>query len=398
MTLEEMDRKLKRLRAAAARIGAGLLDVELDPHRRLLDEAQLEGESASRWATTSAALLLLWEWHGLLAALLERAVKVRGTRARLRSDLLTELGELIEGASVECSSRHAPLAPGDLRGSSQATVRLSPDELLERMSGGLDDAQAVLAQVASAWDALAPRLRSARAVVSESSELGQRLGESDPRELDLARHRLTQLTEALARDPLSVRPGQVEALETEVAALRAELAPLAELRDGIGDRLADAHELLEKLRRAQRESEAAHADVLLKIAAPTVPEPVGIVGIETELEQAIELSEAGAWRQARDALAQWTTRASSLLEEARGIAADNCAPIAARNQLRGRLEAYQAKAQRLGLIEDPELSELFERAQGTLYTAPTDLEHAEALLRLYQLALPGGYFARELLR
>jgi len=277
------------------------------------------------------------------------------------------------------------------------TVRSRPDELVERVSAELNEAKAVLAQIENAWDACMPRLRRAGAMVSEASELCQKVGEQEPPELDLARQRLKRLGEALAKDPLSVTPAELDALETSATALRDDLGALAQLKDEIGGLLMGARELLEELRRAQRDGEAAHADVLVKIEAPTVPEPVGHTRIEEELEQVVELSEAGAWRQTRDALGQWSTRASSLLEQARTIASDNRAPIEARNQLRGRLEAYQAKAKQLGLIEDLELSDVYERAHAALYTAPTDLRHAEALLRRYQQALPGNPAAPELL-
>lgn len=396
MRLEEIDTKLERLHGAAERIDADLLEVERDTNRQLLDGSQLEGDTARRWETTSAALMQLWEGRGLLAGLLERAVKLRGNRARLRSDRLAELRKLIEGASIECSSQHGLLAGRDSPDSSQPTVRLTPGGLVERMSAAVDEVKAVLAQIATAWDAFAPRLHRIRTIVEESCELCLGLGDSDPRELDLARQRLTQLSEALGKDPLSVAAADIEALERSVAALHADLGALAALRDEIGERLAAARSLLEELLHAQGESEAAHAEVLVKIEAPAVAEPVALVGIEAELKQVVELSEAGEWRQASDALAQWTTRASSLVDEARMITADNRAPIEARNQLRGRLDAYQAKAKRLGRIEDAELSDLYERAHGTLYTAPTDLEHAEALLRQYQQALAADPAAKEL--
>lgn len=397
MMLKELDGKLQRLRAAADRIHADLLDIEQDHTRRLLDDAELEGESARRWAATSAALLELWEGHGLLTGLLERAERLRGTRAHLRAQLLAELGELIEGASIRCSSQFA-VAERDRPGNSHTIVRSSPAELVERMSAGVEQAKVVLAQFGNAWKAVDPHLRHAQTLVGESAALCQSVGESKPDELDRAHQRLTELIQDLAKDPLSVKQSKVEALKTSVAALRADLQALAELRDEIGARLAEARGLLAELNRAQEECEAAHAEVLVKIAAPTVPEPVTARGVEAELEQVVELSEAGAWRQTRDALAQWTTRASSLLEKARRTVAANRDPIEARDQLRGRLDAFQAKANRLGLIEDPELADIFERAQATLYTAPTDLARAETLVCLYQQGLAGTVASEEVVR
>ena len=72
------------------------------------------------------------------------------------------------------------------------------------------------------------------------------------------------------------------------------------------------------------------------------------------------------------------------LDEARRAACADRAPVEARNQFRALLEAYQVKAQRLGVVEDPELEQTFARAHEALYTAPTDLALAAQLVRRYQ--------------
>jgi hypothetical protein len=101
------------------------------------------------------------------------------------------------------------------------------------------------------------------------------------------------------------------------------------------------------------------------------------------------MSAQGDWRAAGNLLVQWTTRCRDALDEAQRALAANEAPVATRNELRGRLDAYRAKAYRLGLLEDPAVAGLYARAQDALFTAPTDLEKAEQLLRRYQQALTG---------
>jgi len=61
MTLETVDRRLDELRTASERIGANLLELEVDPTRRLLDEATLVGSSSAAWEAASAQLLQLWQ-------------------------------------------------------------------------------------------------------------------------------------------------------------------------------------------------------------------------------------------------------------------------------------------------------------------------------------------------
>ena len=71
----------------------------------------------------------------------------------------------------------------------------------------------------------------------------------------------------------------------------------------------------------------------------------------------------------------------------RQIEAANVAPIAFRDELRRRLEAYRSKVSHLRLLEEPELAAVHARAQRVLYTAPTDLGEAADLVRRYQAGL-----------
>ncbi|MEV4679013.1 hypothetical protein AB0K34_45840, partial [Actinomadura sp. NPDC049382] len=58
-----------------------------------------------------------------------------------------------------------------------------------------------------------------------------------------------------------------------------------------------------------------------------------------------------------------------------------------REELRGRLEAYRAKAARLGHAEDAELARIYEQARELLWTSPCDLRKATVSLSGYQRAI-----------
>ena len=266
------------------------------------------------------------------------------------------------------------------------------------MSVEFDRSKTVLAAIGRAWDALVPRLRAARATLDDSAQLARALGEGEPSELDLARRRLSELTEALSKDPLSVSAEEIERLEGSLQAFRRDLDGIEEVRREISQLLLDARDLLEQLRRVIGEGKAVHEEVLVKITAPTAPEPLFLdSALERQLEHVAELSSRAAWREARSAITQWGTRAGSLLDQARRVAAENQALIETRGQLRGLLDAYQAKAKGLGLIEDPELAGMFDQAHDALYTAPTDLDQATELIRRYQQALGEDAPARQAL-
>lgn len=61
--------------------------------------------------------------------------------------------------------------------------------------------------------------------------------------------------------------------------------------------------------------------------------------------------------------------------------------LSRRDELRGLLGAYQAKAARLGAAEDPGLTERYNHARGLLWTAPCDLAAAADAVTGYQQAV-----------
>ena len=63
--------------------------------------------------------------------------------------------------------------------------------------------------------------------------------------------------------------------------------------------------------------------------------------------------------------------------------------MAKRDELRGLLGAYKAKAARLGGAEDPGLAQRYDQARDLLWTAPCDLPAAEAAVAAYQQAVLG---------
>jgi hypothetical protein len=58
-----------------------------------------------------------------------------------------------------------------------------------------------------------------------------------------------------------------------------------------------------------------------------------------------------------------------------------------RDELRGLLDAYKAKAARLGLGENPDLAARYEQAHDLLWTRPYDPAAAEAAVASYQQAI-----------
>ena len=375
---------LAQLHEAAERISANLVELEIDSSRQLLEASTLTGESAVRWSAASDELTELWRRKALLEGLLARAEKLRGSR---HAD---ELRSLLEGPSIELASTDVPLAERRLLGSAQAEQRCSPDQLLAGMSSSFDEVKTVVARIGGAWETLIPKLDVARAQLQESVRVAGDLGEGEPPELEAASRTLAELSASVTSDPLSVAPSEIDAAIGSLNAIHHELEASAALRREFDARMLAVRELLERLRAALGEWQAAHTEVLRKIVAPTVPAaPDRGRQSGAELGEIERLAEQGAWRDAQRRLEQWTARTNdAVAQAARGLAA-NRAPIEARNQFRALLGAYQVKAKRLGVLEDPEVAEIFTQAEQELYTAPTDLSLAAQLVQRYQQAISG---------
>jgi hypothetical protein len=391
LTVAALDLRRAELGLAADRIRENLVGLELDPDRELLDGIVLAGESAVRWAAASAEIDYLWWGLGQLDAVLERARALRGAR-RLRSARLGELRDLLDDRSIELSSA-VPLADRVLLDGVGATQRCAPAELLIRMSDAFDAVRTAVVEIAGVWTALTPPLEVARRLVADAERRAAELGEPTRPDLVEAARGLATLGATLSTDPLAVARDQLDELRVALEAIRLDLEATAALTRDHVNRIVLARQLLSDLRSVERALAAAHAELMVKVAATetetaTGQAPVaGIRALEAGLAEIAGLTDAGAWREARVVLEAWMIDARSALAEARRTLRARRAPIEARNQLRGLLDAYQVKASRLGLIENPDLVEIFAHARQELYTAPTDLPLVGDLVRRCQVAL-----------
>jgi hypothetical protein len=377
---------LQRLHEAAERISANLVELELDSSRQLLAASPLVGESAARWSAASTALTELWRRHGLLEHLLQRADKLHGSRRA------NELGAMLDAPSIELDSSDVPLAERSLLGSVQTADRCTADQLLASMSSAFDEVKTVISRIGEAWNTLIPKLDAERRLLQDTSRLAEELGESGRRDLKAAAQTLEGLSTSVTTDPLSVPVSEVEALTRSLRAIREDLEGSIALKRGFEAKIHDAHELLEQVRATDREGQAAHEELLVKISVPAPPAaPKGRGDREAELAAIVALAQRGAWREARSGLDNWSAHTNASLDLARRTLDANRAPIEARNQFRALLDAYQVKAKRLGLVEEPQLAEIFTQAQQALYNAPTDLALAAQLVRSYQQALSGSH-------
>jgi hypothetical protein len=393
MKLDDLDQELDRLREVSDHIAANLVELEIDSSRQLLEASALSGTSATRWAAACAALTDLWAWRALLDDLLSRAGRLR---SKWRSG---ELRSLLTGPSVELSRVPVPLTERDLLGDAEISTRCTPAELLAHMSSAFDEAKTIVGEFGAAWSALAPRLRAAGTALAQAQALASKLGESERRDLLEAADRIERLGVALGADPLGVDPAELDTLIGSLEEAGRDLEAALALRAAFRTRLADARGRLAGLRLLIEETRAAHEEASAKVTAPASPPPPALPeDLGAQLDRIDAIAQSGAWREARSGLDGWSARVGALLADAQQILEANRAPVQARNQLRGLLDAYRVKAGRMGAIEDPELERIHAEAHEALYTAPTDLTRVAQLVRHYQEILSARAPTREAVR
>jgi hypothetical protein len=100
-----------------------------------------------------------------------------------------------------------------------------------------------------------------------------------------------------------------------------------------------------------------------------------------------DLVAAGRWTRLAAELPTAERDAAAAVRACREAGEAAAALLGRRDELRGMLDAYQAKAGRLGAAEDAGLAALYERARGLLWTAPCDLGVAGAAVTGYQQAV-----------
>jgi hypothetical protein len=390
MDLTGIDRDLAGLRTTVAAMSTNLVDLENDAGRTRLDQGALTGATAERWNAAKSALESVWQWYAQLNDVLEKATRLRGTKSRPDPEQLTQLDWLLHGPSIELATSGVPVAERGLLGPAQTTTCCSPPQLLDRMRAAFDQVVTVIRACDQKWQVADNSLAPLEAQLAEADQLAAAIGEPHRPDLDRTRAQLAQLRQAVMCDPLAAPETTTAGLAATLATATADLRRLRQLRDNLGAQLAEARQLLAQLRTTVETAAAARAEAETKIAGPATAAPPGVAdALETALERIVETTQRGDWRAGGNQLALWSTRAGDALAEARRALAANQAPVATRDELRGRLDAYRAKAYRLGLLEDARVAGLYARAKQALYTAPTDLAEAERLVAEYQQALAG---------
>jgi hypothetical protein len=233
---------------------------------------------------------------------------------------------------------------------------------------------------------LLERMRAARALAA-----GLATGPDDRPEGDAiaaAGARLDALA-AAATDPLALAGDSpaptLAGLDADVAALTERLERLMTVRDGWEGRLAAAAAALDELEQLAGQERRVRARASDRIAGHGLVPPADPLPMLRERLDRIA------------AVPGWPTRARRIDDLDAAVSAAGATLRAAveradgllqrRAELRGRFEAYRAKAARLGLAELPELWSPAREVERLLWSRPCDLAAATRALNAYRRTL-----------
>ncbi|MCK1795812.1 hypothetical protein MTQ01_07295 [Streptomyces sp. XM4193] len=399
MNREEVDRTLARLGAEWEAIESSLYSLQDHAGRRLLEGAELNGTTRHRWATAEHTISLLWTQFETYGRALTAAREIRGRRRWPNREELLELTALLRGEGLTVGAGAAS--------NGRLAEQVSLDRLVERMNTGYARALDVVAAADSVWSALPARIdllaAELRRVHSLAGSVGVRAGEHPAGdELEQITEELVALRREVVTDPLdfwlptqgsstpgSGRPdtGRYDRAARALEDVRREVDAVLAVRQDADERLHGVRDTLSRADRTLAEARTARGEVLAKIAAFEVPAVSGpSTVLHEELSTAVEYRRAGRWHRLSPLLDGLEERAEEELYRARAALSDVTAPLAVRAELRGRLDAYQAKVSQLGLAEEPMLIEPYDAARRMLWSAPCDLRAAEAAVARFQRA------------
>lgn len=402
-TRQAIDAAIERRALERSGVSAGLLELDDHPGRRLLDGAKLSGATAQAWERASAELAGLWTVFEAYQQVLDRVAAMRGgPKTRFGDRELAAMADLLTGRSVALPRQAVPFERRGLLDPASTQDLLTLDEAVQSMARSYDLVKRVAVDAENAWnrlleplDDLQAKARAARATADGVGGGGggggadpvfDRLAGIEVQTADLRRRALS--------DPLGLvaggsgTPAHVTRLLADLAGVQSELDQALAARTEFDRRLAGVQDVIVLIARAEADAERVRAEVREKIAAPKLP-PASAAAAHLRGKVAdLQRERSGqSWTLLGRNLSALEKNSRVILENAQKRVGQIRAPLDRRDELRGLLEAYRARAARHGIAETPALSAAHALARDLLWSAPCDLAGAEAAVHHYRAAV-----------
>jgi hypothetical protein len=388
VTRQEAQDRLATATAERDTIQGNLLDLDTSFGKRMLSGAQLTGVTKQRWDVASAALASLWDTYTAYSAVIDRAAELLAT---VRDRDMAQVTDLLLGRSVRLTRGPAPLARRDLADAGLENLTIAT--AVARMRKDFPVVAEVVTAAEAVWGEIGGLLDQAGAELTRATALAAGVGDDAlSASLAAAGAQLSAQRATLNSDPLTLwHDGRADTTAAgqareQVAKVVAQAEALARLRDGARQRIDALAATAATVRAGHDEAVAAWRRAAEKVAAgfrPAEPPPAATfarAGLDA-------LAASGEWQRLSDEVDRAERELAAALTRYQDAAAAAEGALGRREELRGLLQAYKAKAARLGAAEDLLLTQRYDRARDLLWTAPCDLGAAAEAVAAYQQAI-----------
>jgi hypothetical protein len=398
LTLDILDQQIESWQARIDVVAQNLTDLRALPiYQRLsgapgFQKARLGGQTAGRVDGALDLMCQLFEHLDRLYLVLNSAKHVRRDLPSLfgGEDKMREIDRLLNYESIEMPPLTTPVSARNLLSIPVTERKIRPRDLLELMINAFEQAKAIVIEVDDAWRGLDSMVNRAELDIADfKSKLVP-----VPSELLAAEGRIRQIRKEIDEDPLGARSTYATAIEPLLVRLRNELAEAARVQREARQGLDRARGLFRKLVDTNNEAVLAAEEARTKLTGSALPvkDPVDQPTLDA-LERWINTLEShfnqGEPKPVLIGLDRWNARVAETQRTSDSALQVNRIPIAERRELRGRLQALQAKALAHGQAEQTELTELGSKAAKLLYDTPTPLDEARDLVRQYERLING---------
>jgi chromosome segregation ATPase len=393
LTREQAQAAANSASAERDTIQANLLELDGSFGKRLLAGATLSGRSRDSWDQASASLASLWETFTAYSAVVDRAAEIMGTQGRIPAQRLEEAAMLLTGPSVRLTRAIAPLSQRELTSGGEA--RLTLQATVREMRSAFSQIVPVFTAAENVWNEISDGIRQLTTEIETAKRQLGGLGDDElTSAVTQAETGLTELRELLNSDPLSLWSGnktdrtRLDRLKQQASAATAQVSQLARVRADADQQVAEVAAAIAAAQQAHSDATAARERAASRIILAAENNLLPDVSVLTRRAEGLQaLRASGRWTRLASELDLISKQAAAVTKQCRDAEQAAAGLVERRNELRGLLDAYRAKAGGTGGAENDELARRFQEAKDLLWTAPCDLAAASAAVNNYQQAV-----------
>ena len=398
MTLDQVDAELAFWKKTLGAAAQNLMDLHsLPAYQRLagsngVAQVELEGETAARVYPSLDSMGKLFQSFDALQSTIDRACALRvhvsplfGSEQKLR-----ELEALLHGRSIELPAAAIPIEQRTLSSSVDNFEKISPSDLMGAMDRSFTAARDVVLAVDAAWEKLGMALdRAATDLAACAGECRQ--WNANVPVLGKAETVLENIRKRIESDPLAALTQFEAVVEPALQEARSVLGNLKVQRNQISSDLSAARRVIDQLKEVHEKCFAVWQERQLKVSCskePAVPQDEAQIALLSDWLKRLGVRfQEGMLDPISVGLEKWNIVANKCVSDERAALESNQVLLKERNELRGRLDALKAKARARGCAEDRDLTRIATQATQLLFTRPTPIEKASALVIDYEQTL-----------